>query len=74
MPTPMLSPNPCQELKSSQVKALLASPGVPVPHVAQDTSALGDGLFLEACSACCLSVVGGVALHCGDLVEHLAGL
>jgi hypothetical protein len=62
------------QVKSSQVKVLLASPGVPVPHVTQDTSTLRDGLLFEARSACGLSVIGGVALHCGNLVEHLAGL
>jgi hypothetical protein len=53
---------------------LLSSPSVLVPHIAQDTCALGDGLFLEARSTGGGSVVGGVTLHCGDLLEHLAGL
>jgi hypothetical protein len=74
----MLPSNPRQTLssqvKSNHDKTLLASPGVLVPHVAEDTCALGDGLFLEARSAGSGSVVGGVTLHCGDFLKHLAGL
>jgi hypothetical protein len=62
------------QVKSSHDKTLLASPSILVPHVAEDTCALGDGLFLKARSAGGGSVVGGVTLHCGDFLEHLAGL
>jgi hypothetical protein len=78
IPTPMLPLNPRQRLpsqvKSSHNKTLLASPGVLVPHVAQDTCTFGNRLFLEARSAGSGSVIGGVTFHCGDFLEHLAGL
>lgn len=55
-------------------RLLLGSPGVLVPHIAQETGTLWDGLLFEARSACGLSVVGGITLHCGDLAEPFAGL
>jgi hypothetical protein len=76
MPTPQGRTTRDRKVNLTQAKptVLVASPGVLVPHVAEETSALGNRLLFEARSACGLSVVGGVTLHCGDFAEPFAGL
>ena len=76
MPTPQGRTTRDRKVNFTQDKPtpLVASPSVLVPHVTEETSALGNRLFFEARSACGLSVVGGVTLHCGDFAEPITGL
>ena len=76
MPTPQGRTTRDRKVNITQDKPtiLVASPSVLVPHVTEETSALGNRLFFEARSACRLSVVGGVTLHCGDFAEPFTGL